>query len=175
MIRNFLLVAYRTTVRQLSYSLINIVGLAIGIACSLVIFLFVYGEWSYDRGFANSERIYKVGVSFFNMGNFANGPERLFEVLPQQFEGIEAATRIQKQYNIPFEVGGEAFREGSVFYTDSAFFKVFSFEFVAGDPQMVLRAPNEMVVTESGATKYFGTTDVLGKVIAVGDGKKEFF
>jgi putative ABC transport system permease protein len=175
MIRNFLLVAYRTTVRQLSYSLINIVGLAIGIACSLVILLFVYGEWSYNRGFANSDRIYKVGVSFFNMGSFANGPERLLEVLPQQFDGIEASTRIMPSSDVPFTVGGQSFREPLIYYTDTSFFKVFSYEFVAGDPHKVLKAPNEVVVTESGAIKYFGTTDAIGKSIAVGNERKEFF
>jgi putative ABC transport system permease protein len=175
MIRNFLLVAYRSMARQVSYSLINVVGLAIGIACSLVIFLFVYGEWSYNRGYKNSERIYKIGVSFFNMGAFANGPERLFEVLPQQFEGIEAATRIGARWGVPFEIGGQSFREQFVFYADSLFFKVFSYEFVAGHPESVLKGPNEVVVTEGAAMKYFGTTDVVGKVIAIDDDKKEFF
>ncbi|HMJ67876.1 MAG TPA: ABC transporter permease [Cyclobacteriaceae bacterium] len=175
MVRNFLLVAYRSMARQLSYSLINVVGLAIGIACSLVIFLFVYGEWSYDRGYANSARIYKIGISFFNIGNFGNGPERLFDVLPQQFEGVEAATRIRAQRDLPVEVNGQAFREPFVFYTDSAFFKVFSNEFIAGDPQKVLKAPNEMVITEGTAMKYFGTTDVLGKSMMMGNDKKEFF
>src|ERR1044071_3856714 len=175
MIRNFLLVAFRSMSRQMSYSLINIVGLAIGIACSLVIFLFVYGEWSYNRGFANSHRIYKIGVGFFNMGPFANGPEQLFNVLPNQFEGIEAATRISTAYDIPFEVAGEASREFSIFYTDSSFFKIFSYEFIAGDPAKALKAPNEMVVTASGAMKYFGTTDVVGKGIVIGKERKEYF
>jgi len=175
MIRNFFLVAYRSMARQVSYSLINIVGLAIGIACSLVIFLFVYGEWSYNRGYANSERIYKVGVSFFNMGGFGNGPEQLFNVLPKEFAGIDAATRVGQAGNTLFEVDGKSFREPLIYYTDSSFFKVFQYEFVAGNPGSVLKAPNEVVVTESGATKYFGSTDVIGKLITVGNDKKQFF
>jgi putative ABC transport system permease protein len=175
MVRNFLLVALRSMSRQLSYSLINVVGLAIGIACSLVIFLFVYGEWSYDRGYVNAGRIYKVGVSFFNIGNFGNGPERLFDVLPQQFEGIEAATRVNRQPDVPLAVDDRSFREPMVYYADSSFFKVFSYEFVSGDPKKVLRAPNEMVLMESTALKYFGTTDVLGKSMLVTNDKKEFF
>ncbi|HZY81317.1 MAG TPA: ABC transporter permease [Cyclobacteriaceae bacterium] len=175
MIRNFFLVAYRSMARQVSYSLINIVGLAIGIACSLVIFLFVYGEWSYDKGFANSKRIYKVGVSFFNMGGFATAPEKLFNVLPTEFEGIEAATRISRSGNVPFEVGDQTLREPLIYYTDSSFFKVFQYQFVAGDPKTVLKAPNEVVVTESAAIRYFGNTDVVGKMIAVGNDKKQFF
>ena len=76
MFKNYLLIALRNSQRQLSYSLINIIGLAIGIACSLVIFLYVYGEWSYDRHFQKGDRIYRIGISFFNIGKFANGPER---------------------------------------------------------------------------------------------------
>ncbi len=172
MIRNFILVAFRSMARQLSYSIINVVGLAIGIACSLVIFLFVYGEWSYDRNWTNSERIYKVGVSFFNIGNFGNGPERLFNVLPEQFDGIEAATRVRRDNDLLMTVNDQLFHESSVFFTDSSFFKVFQYEFIAGKG---ITAPNDIVMTVTGAKKYFGTTDVLGKSILIGADKKEFF
>ena len=91
MIRNYLLILYRNLTRQFSYSVINIVGLAVGLSCSLVIFLYVYGEWNYDRGFAHADRIYRIGVSFFNMGRFANGPEELLNVLPKEFAGLETA------------------------------------------------------------------------------------
>ncbi|MEJ0030031.1 MAG: ABC transporter permease [Bacteroidota bacterium] len=175
MLRNFFLVAYRSMARQTSYTLINILGLAIGIACSLVIFLFVYGEWSYDRGYKNSDRIYKVGVSFFNMGAVANGPERLFDVLPQQFEGIQAATRINARFYAPLEVEGKHISEYRIFFTDSSFFKVFQYEFIAGDARSVLRNPNEVVVTEEAAMKYFGRTDVVGQMVTLDNGTKEFF
>lgn len=172
MIKNFLLVAYRSMARQLSYSIINVVGLAIGIACSLVIFLFVYGEWSYDRNWANSERIYKVGVSFFNIGNFGNGPERLFAVLPEQFDGLEATTRVSRQRDVLLEVNNQSLHENSAFSIDSGFFKVFEHEFIAGRG---IVAPNDVVLTETAALKYFGTTDVLGKSIVVVTEKKEYF
>jgi putative ABC transport system permease protein len=130
--------------RQLSYSIINIVGLAIGIACSLVIFLFVYGEWSYDRGWDNSDRIYKVGTSFFNMGTFATSPERLLNVFPQQFEGIEAATRVTNDRNVQVIVNDQTFYEPTAFATDSSFFKVFKYGFIAGKG---ISAPNDLVLT----------------------------
>src|SRR5882757_2981384 len=101
MLRNYILIAFRNINRQLSYSLINIFGLAIGIACSLVMFLFVYNEWSYDRHFQNADRIYKVGTSFFNMGQFAISSESLGDVLPKEFDGIEAFTRIKKVGELP--------------------------------------------------------------------------
>lgn len=172
MIKNFILVAFRSMARQLSYSLINIVGLAIGIACSLVIFLFVYGEWSYNRAWANSERIYKIGVSFFNMDKFANGPERLFNVLPQQFDGIEAATRVGRMGPVVLDVNNQLVTEHSAFYIDSSFFKVFQYDFIAGKG---ITNPNNVVLTQSAAKKYFGKEDVVGDPILVGPEKKEFF
>ena len=132
MIRNYLLVALRNLGRQFSYSLINVSGLAIGIACSLVMFLFVYNEWSYDRHFENGERIYKIGISFYNMGEFAVGPEVMGDVLPKEFEGVEAFTRIKQQVDLPIQSGETTFNE-RVFYTDSSFFKVFSYKFIEGD------------------------------------------
>lgn len=173
MFRNTLLVALRTMFRQFSYSLINVVGLAVGIACSLVIFLFVYGEWSYDRGFKNADRIYKVGISFFNIGNFGAGPEILLDVLPQEFDGIEAATRVQNDRNVLMEVDGQSYRE-NLFYVDSSFFKVFQREFVVGRPDLTMRAPNQAVLTESFARKFFGSSDALGKTFKVGAEKTEY-
>ncbi|MEI9919868.1 MAG: ABC transporter permease [Bacteroidota bacterium] len=172
MLRNFFLVAIRSLARQLSYSIINILGLAIGIACSLVIFLFVYGEWSYDRGYVNSDRIYKVGISFFNIGNFGPGPEALFDVLPDQFDGIEASTRVRRRGDMAIGIGDQSFREPAMFYIDSNFFKVFHYEFVSG---RAIKAPSDAVLTEAAALKYFGTTDVIGKSIKVDSEKKEFF
>src|SRR3954471_1549903 len=140
MLRNYLLIAVRNLYRQLSYSLINITGLAIGLACSLVMFLFVYTEWSYDRHFANAERIYKIGVSFFNMGDFAVGPEVLGDVLPADFEGVEAFTRIKQQRSLAIQVDETVFLE-KAFFTDSSFFRIFSYQFVEGDRRTALTSP----------------------------------
>lgn len=168
MIRNILLVAYRSLTRQLSYSIINIMGLAIGIACSLVIFLFVYGEWSYDRYYSKGDRIYRIGVSFFNIGKFANGPEELLDVLPKEYAGIETATRIHKERNELVTIKDQQFTEAYVFYTDTAFFKMFDFAFLSGNAAKVLEGPNEVVLTESMAKKYFDKTDVMGEVLLIG-------
>lgn len=173
MIRNYLLVALRNLGRQFSYSLINVSGLAIGIACSLVMFLFVYNEWSYDRHFENGERVYKIGISFFNMGQFAVGPEVLGDVLPKEFEGVEAFTRIKQQMDLPIQSGEAAFNE-RVFYTDSSFFKVFSYKFVEGDARTALSAPASIVMTESAAKKYFNDADPMGKTVLTGKDKVPF-
>ncbi len=168
MIRNYLLVIYRNLTRQFSYSFINIVGLAVGLSCSLVIFLYVYGEWNYDRGFAQADRIYRIGVSFFNMGRFANGPEELLNVLPKEFAGIETATRIAKDRDVAIKVNDKTFTEPVVYYTDTAFFHVFHFSFLAGDACSVLKGPHEVVLTVKTAEKLFGKSEVLGEVLEIG-------
>jgi len=168
MIRNYLLVIYRNLTRQFSYSFINIVGLAVGLSCSLVIFLYVYGEWNYDRGFAQGDRIYRIGISFFNMGRFANGPEELLNVLPKEFAGIETATRIAKDRDVAIKVNDKTFTEPVVYYTDTAFFHVFHFAFLAGDVRNVLKGPHEVVLTVKTAEKLFGKSDVLGEVLEIG-------
>ena len=168
MIRNYLLVIYRNLTRQFSYSFINIVGLAVGLSCSLVIFLYVYGEWNYDRGFAKGDRIYRVGISFFNMGRFANGPEELLNVLPGEFAGIESATRISKDRDVAIKVNDKTFTEPVVYFTDTAFFHVFHFSFLAGDARNVLKGPHEVVLTIKTAEKLFGKSDVLGEVLEIG-------
>jgi putative ABC transport system permease protein len=173
MLQNYLLIAIRNLQRQLSYSLINIMGFAIGIACSLVIFMYIYGEWSYDRHYSHADRIYKVGVSFFNMGGFAVGPEALGEYLPKEFEGVESFTRVTRSHDELISRNDQSFYD-LVYYTDSAFFNVFSYKFIQGDSHSALRNPASVVITESVARKYFQNSDAIGKTIAIGKTKKVF-
>ncbi len=173
MIRNFLLIAFRNLYRQFSYSVINIVGLAIGIACSLVMFLYVYGEWSYDRHFKNADRIYKVGISFFNIGQFGLSPEALGDFLPKEFEGIESFTRIKRVRDLQVSIEDKSFDE-LAYYTDSSFFRVFSYEFISGNPLTALNGTSGIVLTRQMANKYFKGEEALGKTLLIGKEKKAF-
>ena len=172
MIKNYLLIAFRSLKRQLTYSLINIFGLAIGLACSLVILMYVYGEWSYDRHHKNADRIYRIGISFFNMGGFAIGPEALGEFLPR-YEGVEAFTRVGKNSSLSISTGTKEFKE-LAYYTDNSFFKIFSYEFVQGDAHTALKDANAMVITQSMAKNFFGDMDPLGQTLLIGKDKKPF-
>ena len=174
LLQNYFKVAFRNLLRSKAYSAITIGGLAIGIACSLVIFLFVYGEWSYDKGFSKADRIYRIGISFFNIGQFANGPEELLDVLPKEFDGVETATRVRKERDVPIKIKDATFTETSVYYTDSAYFKIFNYTFLSGDPNQVLIKPNEAVVTRKLAAKLFGRIDVIGEVVGVGKKNEPF-
>jgi putative ABC transport system permease protein len=168
MLRNYLLIAFRNLQRQFSYSFINIIGFAIGLACSLVIFMYVYSEWSYDRHFKNADQVYRIGISFFNMGKFAIGPEVLGNVLPKEFEGVQAFTRIKNERALLIKINQKTFTE-NVYHTDSSYFKVFSYPFVAGNALTALKSPNSLVLTESMARKFFGEELALGKVLEIGN------
>lgn len=173
LLNNYLKVAFRNLARNKSHSAITIGGLAVGIACSLVIFLFVRGEWSYDKGWKNADRTYRVGISFFNMAPFAVSPEALLNVLPKEFAGIETGTRISRSPGEPITNMENTFVE-TVYYTDSAFFKVFDYDFIHGSPSKVLIGPSEMVLTDNMAMKFFGKKDVVGEVLEVGKSKTPF-
>ena len=167
MFRNYIKIAFRNLKRQFSYSFINIFGLAIGFACSFVIFLYVFNEWSYDRHYKNADKIYRIGISFYNMGKFAIGPEILGSVLPDEFEGVEAFTRVQRELELLFKVNNQVFSE-TAYLTDSSFFKVFSYTFVSGNAATALKSPTSLVLTESIAQKYFGDELALGKIVQLG-------
>jgi len=173
MFRNYLLVAWRNLRRQFSYTVINILGLAIGMACSLVMMLYVYSEWSYDRHFTHADRIYKIGVSFLNIGQFGLGPEALGDFLPKEYAGIEAFTRVQRVRDLPMVIGDKNFKEPIAYYTDTSFFKVFSYEFLMGKPTAALRGTG-LVMTEKSARRYFGDNDAMGQTVLVGKDKKAF-
>ncbi|GHN03227.1 ABC transporter permease [Cytophagales bacterium WSM2-2] len=173
MLNNYIKVAFRNLLRSKAYSAITIGGLAIGIACSLVIFLFVYGEWSYDKGFSKADRIYRIGISFFNIGQFANGPEKLLDVLPKEFAGIETATRIRKE-TLPIKIKDQTFTENSVYFADTAYFKMFDYNFIAGDKKNALSGPQDAIISRTNALKYFGKIDVIGEAIEAGKEKLQF-
>lgn len=159
--------------RKLLLTTINIVGLTIGTACTLAIFLYVYGEWSHDRHFDNAERIYRIGIGFFNTGPYANGPEILNETLSSEFEGVEAFTSFQTNNREVVDVDNHVYTL-DVYYVDSSFFDVFSYHFVKGDPSKAMTENSSMVITEEMARKFFGDQEPMGRLIAVGKGKIPF-
>lgn len=170
MIKNYITIAFRNMLKHKSYSFINVSGLAIGVACCIIIFLFVQTELSYDRFHPNAERIYRIVTSTSDDGQptnangiFGTGPN-----LKEYFSEIEDYTRIKAsgQRTKTF-VGFEEnrFYEHGFFYADSNFFSFFNFPIFKGDPNTALTRPNTMVLTRSMASKYFGEEDPLGKVI----------
>ncbi|MDN5204819.1 ABC transporter permease [Fulvivirgaceae bacterium BMA10] len=164
----------RTMSRQFTYSLINIVGLSLGLASSLVIFFYVYNELSYDRHFKDADRIFRVNTSFMSLGNFANGPRILVDVLREEHPEVERATRIKSVSELWVFHKEERYREDHVFYVDDEYFKIFSHAFEKGNAETVLNDISGMVIRESMARKYFGDEPAMGKSLIIGKDKKEY-
>lgn len=168
MFRHYLRTAIRNLWRSRGYSLINILGLAIGIATCLLIFLYILHELGYEKKIPGYENIYRVQVrgrfadDFFNVPLTPGGlAPNLKEVVPE----AEAVTRIQKagQFTVAYE--DKKFYEDKIYFVDSSFFDVISLPAVSGDIRTSLMDPFSIVMTESTAKKYFGNEDPIGKTV----------
>lgn len=166
MFKNYLKIAFRNIVRHKAYSAINIAGLAIGMASSIIIMLWVYHERSYDTFHKNAGHLYRLTCS---AGDFkaAVSPAGMVEGLQAAMPEIEAVTRISKQSATLLEAGNNKFEEKNVFFADSNFLQFFSFPLVQGNKQTALNSPGRAVITANTALKYFGTTDAVGKILRV--------
>lgn len=169
MLKNYLKITIRNIVKHKGYFSINIIGLAVSIAACILISLWVVDELSYDRFNRNADRIYRVYMSGrVNKQDlsFAQVPAPLGETLHQECPEVEAYTRIWSQGNSPvIRYGGKIFNEKHSLYVDSTFFKVFTTEFITGNPKIALVQPGTVVLTESTAHRYFGDTNPLGKIL----------
>ncbi|WP_170827425.1 ABC transporter permease [Roseivirga sp. 4D4] len=143
-------------------SSLNVLGLSIGIGCFLVISLYLFQENSYEKGFSNSERIYRIEEDFMGIGVVAltsnNLPYRLGDI-----SVVESHTRVGALGGQMKVIVDNNRYSQRVLSADSSFFKIFDYEFVQGDPGQVLKNPRETVLSRETALELFGTTDVLGQ------------
>ena len=172
MFRNYFKTTWRNLVRNKIYSLINIAGLSIGLACAMLIILYVKDEVSYDRFHANAGNIYRIvtqglskngvkGRKDPNTG-YLQGP-RFSENIPE----IKSFVRVQSnEKNI--KTGTEV-KNQELLFVDSFFFDMFSFPLISGNRHTCLKDPSSVVITEEAAKKQFGTSDALGKIIMMKD------
>ncbi len=173
MFKSYYKIAGRNLSRYKGFSFINIAGLSIGMACSILIFLFVGDELSYDRFHEKATRIYRVGQKG-NIGDrkFIGSTTQapVARTLVEEFAEVETATRIQPGINTVITYEEKSFFETRYLYVDSSFFDVFTFPLVKGNPETALVKPYTMVLTESTARKYFGDEDPIGEVLHEADG-----
>ena len=156
MFKNYLKIAFRNIVRHKAYSFINIAGLAIGMASSILILLWVQHELSYDRWHEHAGQIYRVTVTASEDFKAAVNPAGMPAGLQAEMPEIKNTVRLSHMEGHMFEVGDRKFEEKRVFYADSTFLQVFSFPLVKGDPKTALQRPNGVLITEDMAKKYFG-------------------
>ena len=164
MFKSYLLVTLRAYRRHPVYAAINVLGLALGLACCLTIFLFVQDELSFDNFHVNADRLYRLERIAMNGGtsSFTDGPSG--PAMVEAFPEMVAATRVSRTENL-LRYGEQQFFGEKVAYVDAAFLSLFSFEMLQGERTTALDAPYSMVLTESLAKKYFGLQNPLGQTI----------
>ena len=172
MLKNYLKTAFRSLKRRKSYTLINVVGLAVGIACTIMILLWVLDELSYDRFHEKAERLYRVEED----QNYSGRTFRVVVTPPAAAPAFEAdvpevvrATRYMGTGNLLLRVGETSFPEDGVKIVDPAFLSMFSFPLVAGDPATALATPKSLVLSETTAQKYFRDEDPMGQTVTIND------
>ena len=166
---NYFTVALRNLLRHKGYSLINILGLAIGLASCILILLYVQDEVGYDRYHLKADRIYRVAYEMASgdqVWRTARTPHPLAPALRNAFPEIQETVRF-RQFEPVIQYGDKRFKEERFYYADAAVFTVFSFPFIEGDPKTALVDPFSMVITEAAAQKYFGSENPISKVVTV--------
>lgn len=174
MIKNYFKIAVRSIISQKIYASINVFGLSVGLACCMLIGLFIAHEVSYDKFYKDADDIYRINVDYNwggDQGVMAMTPTALLPTLQRDFPEVESGVRtfrvgmfsplIVKNEDIKFE-------EKGFVYADSTFFDVFSLNLIEGDPKNALVKPNSIVLTESSAKKYFNDQNPIDKLLTVG-------
>ena len=172
MLKNYIKTAVRNLLKRKGYSLINIVGLAIGMASCLIILMFVNDELSYDAFNEKADRIYRVAGSFFWGGrsfDIAVAPAPMAQVLKDEFPEVENAVRFRQRGIYVFRYGDNTFKEMRVSYVDPSFFDVFSIPLLKGNPDTALVDPNTLILSRNTAQKYFGDEDPVGKTLRLNE------
>ena len=173
MIKNYLKIAFRSFIRNKNITLINILGLAIGMAVCILLLLWVKDEFSFDKSHKNSDNIYNViqeGV--WNDGQIYGNrtiPYILTPLMHELYPEIENHVRLRTFSGAMMQVDSKTFYEDNVLFTEPALFEMFSFDLIKGDLEVVFKEIHSIILTEETAHKYFGNEDPMGKVIRFND------
>ncbi|CAA9278695.1 MAG: Acidobacterial duplicated orphan permease (function unknown) [uncultured Cytophagales bacterium] len=172
MIRNFITIALRNLRKDKFYSALNLLGLTIGITCSLLLLLYITDELSYDKYHKKADQIYRV-ASFaqepdkLNRWPFSEAP--LAAALKADYPVVQNFVRLYPNGRVAFRQGEKRFYEEQVFVADSTMFDVFTHQFVEGDARTALARPGSVVLTRTVAEKFFGKRSALNQPLQVYD------
>ncbi|MGK7369510.1 MAG: ABC transporter permease, partial [Candidatus Halalkalibacterium sp. M3_1C_030] len=174
MLKNYIKIAFRSLQKNKAYTIINILGLTVGLACCILILLHVQDELSYDEFLAGKENIYRVALERVypdHTSYYAIIPSGFSEAFAEEIPGVEESSRLLGFPNFTniVEYKDKVFEENYVFFADSNFFKIFDFELLQGDKNSVLKNPNTVILTQSTARKYFGNENPVGKTLEIND------
>ncbi len=168
MLANYLKVVFRNLSRNLGYSIIKIAGLALGLACCILILLFVQYEWNYDDFHKNRDRIYRLTFTKTLNGipsQYAASPAAAAPAFSESLPEVASYVRLLTSGSAFINYEDKQFYESGRLFADISFFEIFSFEFIHGDPATALQSPHSIVLTETLARKIFGEKNPLGRIV----------
>ncbi len=171
MLNDLLKHSLRSFKRQRAYIVINILGLAIGIACSLLITLYVLNEAGYDRFNEKKDRLYRVILNGKIGGQEITGaftPAIMGPTLPKEFPEVEDFLRMNGVGPTIVEYEQQIFTDNDIIQADSSFFNFFTIPVIKGDPAYLLNSPHKVVLSETAARKIFGNIDPVDKLVKIG-------
>ncbi|HET7000641.1 MAG TPA: ABC transporter permease [Puia sp.] len=178
MFRNYMRTAFRNLLNNKSSSVINILGLTIGITSCILIGMYIRNELNFDQFQMNGDRIFRVimeysfdGSPASKKGNFTS--MKVAPVLRRKFPEVKEAVRVDKSSTV-VRYGEKMLNEQNFFRTDSSFFRIFSFPLLKGNPLTVLNSPHQIVLTKSAALRYFGKENPIGKTLTVDDEEGQY-
>lgn len=176
MIKNLLKIAVRHIRKHLGYSLLNVLGLTLGITCALFLIIYVSDEISYDRYLVNADRIYRVSSKItetddqftWNVAQIPMGPQ-----VVQDYPEVESFVRFINMPRGLYKFEDKEFIEENFYYADSTVFNIFTYKVIRGDVKSAVKDPKKIVLTKKIASRYFGNSDPIGKTITEGSNTYE--
>jgi len=165
--KNFIY-AFRVLLRNKFYAFLNIFGLALGLSVSIIILLYVQSDKTFDMSHEKWDQVYRVESKFYippKNDEFALTSIALAETMMMEFPEIQAFTRVQNAGQVLFRIEDNNFYVDEMYFADSAMFKIFTHEFIQGDPETALIEPNSLVLTESTAKRMFGEKNPLNELV----------
>jgi putative ABC transport system permease protein len=172
MIKNYVVLAFRNLVKDKFYSLINILGLTIGVTCGMLLFLYVSDELSYDRYHEKADRIYRI-VSYIRepdkINKWTSTQPPLVKTLKQDYPFVESYVRFFGNGRTMFRLGEKRFYEEDVYSVDSTLFDIFTYKFLEGNAKEALAQPGSVVLTEKVAKRFFGNGNAVGQILRTDD------
>ena len=178
MLRNFIKISWRRIKADKTFSFINILGLSIGLTITLLLFLFVMQERSFDKMYANKDRIFRVIFHTTQKRDneiWATVPAALKPAASKEIPEIQKSARLWDHdfgKTASIEANHQQFTEPKLYYADAEFFDIFQLKFIYGSSKNQLKRPNTVVLSESTAEKYFGSSDPVGETIEVDNKRK---
>ncbi|MTI31228.1 ABC transporter permease [Xanthovirga aplysinae] len=174
MLKNYLKIAFRNLIKNKFYTFINVMGLAVGMCCCLLIFFWVQGELSFDLHHTKIDRLYRLSgdVALGNSSwNSADIPFPITDAIKEEIPEVEEVVRLQKKPNTILEFEASSFKVENAAYADSSLFDVFTIPLIQGNPETALTTPGSMVIDEELAGKIFGRENPIGKMLKADQGK----